>query len=170
MRRLYFMAPDVQSARNTVNDLLLARIDEHHIHVIAKEGTPMEDLPTASFFQRSDLAHGVEQGLALGGAAGVVAGVIAISLPGAGLVLGGGAILLATTLAGASIGAWSASLRALNIPNSQLREFEEEIKRGGILMMVDVPKDRVEEIRALINRSHGEVHDRGTEKSIPHFP
>lgn len=170
MRRLYFMAPDVESARQTVNDLLLARIDESHIHVIAKEGTPMEDLPAASFFQRSDLAHGVEQGLALGGATGLVAGLIAITLPGAGLVLGGGAIMLATTLAGASIGAWSASLRALNIPNSHLTEFEEEIKRGGVLMLVDIPKHRVDEIRALINRTHHEVADRGAEKSIPHFP
>lgn len=170
MKRLYFMAPDVESARRTVNELLLARIEERHIHVIAKEGTPLEDLPTASFFQRSDLAHGIEQGLAFGGAAGVFAGVVAISLPGAGLVLGGGAILLATTLAGASIGAWSASLRALNIPNSQLQEFEEEIKNGGILMLVDVPKHKVDEIRALIGRTHGEVHDRGVERSIPHFP
>lgn len=170
MKRLYFMAPDVDSARKTVNDLLLARVDERHIHAIAKDGTAMEDLPSASFFQKSDLAHGVEQGLALGGAAGVFAGLVAISLPGAGLILGGGAIMLATTLAGASIGAWSASLRALNLPNTHLAEFEEELTNGGVLLMVDVPKDRIDEIRSLINRTHIEVHDRGTEKSIPHFP
>lgn len=170
MKRLYFVAPDVASARKTVDELLLARVDQHHIHAIAKDGTPMEDLPTASFFQKTDLAHGVEQGLALGGASGLLAGLVAISLPGAGLILGGGAIMLATTLAGASIGAWSASLRALNIPNTHLAEFEQELDEGGILLMVDVPKDRVEEIRALINRTHTEVHDRGVEKSIPHFP
>lgn len=170
MKRLYFTAPNVESARKTVNDLLLARIPENHIHVIAKEGTPLEDLPSASFFQRSDLGHAVEQGLALGGAAGVLAGVVAISLPGAGLVLGGGAIVLATTLAGASIGAWSASLRALNIPNSHHAEFEQDLERGEVLMLVDVHKDRVEEIRALIGRTHVEVHDRGMEKTMPHFP
>lgn len=168
-RRIYFMAPDVQAAKRVVDELLLARIEERHIHVLAREGTPLEDLPRASLLQRTDLAHAVEQGLALGGATGALAGLVAISLPGS-LVLGGGAILLATTLAGAGIGAWSASFRALNIPNTHLRQFEDDCRAGGILMLVDVPKDRVDEIRRLIHRTHAEVADRGVEKTIPHFP
>ncbi|HET9023545.1 MAG TPA: DUF1269 domain-containing protein, partial [Burkholderiaceae bacterium] len=45
MRRIYFLLPDVASARAIVNELLLARIEERRIHVLAREGTPLEDLP-----------------------------------------------------------------------------------------------------------------------------
>lgn len=168
MRRLYLVAPNIESVKRTIDELLLARVDDRHIHVIAKEGIELEDLPEASFLQRTDFAHAVEQGLALGGATGALAGLVAISVP-TGLVLAGGAVLLATTLAGAGVGAWAASLRALNIPNTHLKQFEEDLKAGKILMMVDIPKDRVEEIRDRIHRTHREVKDQGQQPRIA-FP
>ncbi len=93
MRRLYFVAPNVKTAQRVVHNLLLARVEERHIHVLAKEGVPLQDLPEASLAQKSDLAPAIERGLAYGGAAGVLAGVAAITLPPAGLVLGGGRCL-----------------------------------------------------------------------------
>jgi hypothetical protein len=50
MNRIFFMAPDVQSAKRVVADLRRAGIDRGHIHVIAKDDIPLGDLPTASFF------------------------------------------------------------------------------------------------------------------------
>ena len=38
-RRLYFVLPDVQSARTLLNDMLLARIECRHIHYLASRGT-----------------------------------------------------------------------------------------------------------------------------------
>ena len=38
-RRLYFIMPDLPSARKMMDDLLLARIEERHIHVLARRGT-----------------------------------------------------------------------------------------------------------------------------------
>lgn len=168
MRRLYLVAPNIESVRKTIDELLLARVDDRHIHVIAKEGVELEDLPEASFLARTDFAHAIEQGLALGGATGALAGLVAITVP-TGLVLAGGAVLLATTLAGAGVGAWAASLRALNIPNTHLKQFEDDLKAGKILMMVDVPKDRMEEIRERIHRTHDEVKDEGERPRIA-FP
>ncbi len=55
MRRLYFLVPDIDHTRKIVDELLIARVDEKHIHVIAKEGTPLEDLPEAGLSQKSDL-------------------------------------------------------------------------------------------------------------------
>lgn len=170
MKRLYFLAPNVKTAQRMVNNLLLARVEERHIHVLAKEGTPLQNLPEASLAQKSDLAPAIERGLAYGGAAGVLAGVAAITLPPAGLVLGGGAVLLATTLAGAGIGAWAGILRGLSIPNTDLARFEEALKEGQILVMVDVSKDRVESVQALMRKKHPEVRDEGREPTMPHFP
>jgi hypothetical protein len=47
-RRLYFLLPDVVSARQTVADLLLARIEDRHMRVLAKRGTDLGELHEAS--------------------------------------------------------------------------------------------------------------------------
>ena len=100
MRRLYFMLPDLDTTKTVVDELLLKRIDEHHIHIVAKEGTAMGDLPEANLLQKSDFIPAMERGLAVGGITGILAGIAAVTFPPAGLILGGGAIL-GTSLAGA---------------------------------------------------------------------
>ncbi|RMD68776.1 MAG: DUF1269 domain-containing protein [Gammaproteobacteria bacterium] len=169
MRRLYFLVPDVETARKIVEELLLARVEERHIHLIAKEGTPMEDLPEATFLQKTDFVPALERGLAIGGATGLLAGLVAMTFPPAGLVLGGAAVL-ATTLAGAGVGAWLSSMIGAALPNSRIKQFEEAIEKGEILMMVDVPKDRVHEIEELIKKHHPEAEVEGTEPTVPPFP
>ncbi len=44
MRRVYFLTPDRAVTKNSVDDLLHARIDEKHIHIIAKRNTPLGKL------------------------------------------------------------------------------------------------------------------------------
>jgi hypothetical protein len=168
-RRLYFLLPQVATAKQVVDELLLARVEERHIHVLAKEGVEMEDLPEATLLQKSDFVHGVEQGLAVGGATGVIAGLLAVTFPPAGLVLGGGAVL-ATALAGAGMGAWISGMIATDVPNSRLKEFEQAVEQGQVLMMVDVPKEQVEAVSDLVKKHHPEADMHGTEPTIPAFP
>ncbi len=169
MRRLYFMVPNIDTANTVVDELLLKRVDEHHIHVVAKEGTPMGDLPEANLLQKSDFIPAMERGLAVGGITGVLAGIAAVTFPPAGLVLGGGAIL-GTSLAGAGIGAWISGMIGMDVPNTQIEKFEAAIENGEVLMMIDVPKSRVEEIEALIQQHHPDADMGGTEPHIPAFP
>jgi hypothetical protein len=163
------MVPDIDTAQTVVDELLLKRIDEHHIHVVAKEGTPMGDLPEANLLQKSDFIPAMERGLAVGGITGVLAGIAAVTFPPAGLILGGGAIL-GTSLAGAGIGAWISGMIGMDVPNSQIEKFEEAIEKGEVLMMVDIPKSRVEEIEALVQQHHPDADMGGTEPHIPAFP
>lgn len=169
MRRIYFLLPNIERTRQVVDELLLARIEEKHIHVLAKEGTPMENLPKASFLQRSDFVPALERGVAVGGGAGLVAGLVAVTFPPAGLVLGGGA-LLGIALAGAGMGAWISSMIGMDVPNRQLNAFTNAVERGEILMLVDVPKTRVAEIEKLVRSHYPEVDIEGTEPTIPPFP
>lgn len=168
MRRIYFLAPNIEVSRKIVDELLLARIEERHIHVLAKRGTPMEDLPEASYLQKSDFIPALQQGVALGGLTGIVAGLVAVAVPG-GPVLIGGAVL-ATTLAGAGVGGLMSSLAGSSIGNRRIQQFEDAIEKGEFLFMVDVPKDRVENIEALIKKHHPEAECAGTEPEIPAFP
>lgn len=167
MRRLYFLVPDVATARQIVNELLLARVEERHIHLVASEGTAMEDLPEATFLQKTDFVPALERGLAIGGATGVVASLVAVTV--GGMVLAGGAVL-AIALAGAGVGAWMSSMIGASIPNSRIKEFEKAIEAGEVMMMVDVPKAKVHEIEDLVKQHHPEAELEGTEPTIPPFP
>ncbi|MDO9470555.1 MAG: DUF1269 domain-containing protein, partial [Nitrosomonas sp.] len=81
MRRIYFLVPDIATTNRIVDDLLMAKIEERHLHVLAKRGTPLEDLPEANLLQKSDFIPAVQQGLALGGTTGLLAGLVAVVLP-----------------------------------------------------------------------------------------
>lgn len=171
MRRLYFLVPDVESAKQIVDELLLARIEERNIHVVAKDHHALEvaHLPEAGLFEESDFVPALERGLAVGGATGLLAGVAAVTFPPAGLVLGGGAIL-ATSLLGAGLGAWVASMIGVSVPNTQLQKFHDALEQGQLLMLIDVPKDRTDEITELVRSHHPEAKIQGTEPTIPAFP
>ncbi len=169
MRRIYFLVPDIAIAKRIVDDLLLARIDERHLHVIAKRGTELEDLPEANMMQKSDFVPAVERGLALGGSAGALAGLVAIALPPASTVIAGG-ILLASTLVGAGVGAWAGSMIGVSTGNSRIKQFEAAIEAGQLLVLADVPTNRVEEIEARIKAHLPQVEIEGTEPIIPAFP
>jgi hypothetical protein len=168
MKRIYFLVPDIEIAKKLVDDLLLARVEDRHIHVLAKRGTPLEDLPEATFLQKTDFIPALEQGLALGGLTGIMAGLVAVALP-TGLVLGGGAVL-AISLAGAGFGALMSSMVGSGIGNRRIQQFQEAMERGEFLMMVDVPRSRVEEIEQIVENRHPEVECEGTEPTIPPFP
>ncbi|HZX32819.1 MAG TPA: DUF1269 domain-containing protein [Rhodocyclaceae bacterium] len=169
MRRMYFLVPNVDITRKIVDDLLLARVDERHIHVLARRGTPLEDMPEAGFMQKTDFLPALEQGVAVGGATGAIAGLVALALPVGGLVLGGGAVL-AASLAGAGLGAWWSSMIGAGIGNRRHKDYEEAIERGEILVMVDVPKDKVQRIEAMIKEHHPEAECMGCDPTIPAFP
>jgi hypothetical protein len=169
MRRIYFLVPNIAIATRIVDELLLARIQEHHLHVLAKRGTPLEDLPEASLLQKSDFVPAMQRGLALGGATGMLAGLVALTLPGAPLVIAGG-VLLATSLAGAGIGAWLGGMVGMNVGNTRVGQFAEAIENGALLVMADVPRERVEEIEERVRGHLPEAEIEGTEPRIPAFP
>lgn len=169
MRRIYFLVPDVPSGKAIVNELLLARIEERRIHVLARDGTPLQDLPAARLAQRSDLIPALERGAAAGGLTGAVAGLMAATFPPAGLVLGGGAVV-GITLLGSGFGAWVSAMIGVGVPSRRLAQFEGAIAGGELLMMVDVPSARVEEVEAIVTRHHPEAELEGFEPNIPEFP
>lgn len=164
MRREYFLTPSVESTRKIVDEVSQAGIEERHIHVVAKEGTPLEDLPEASLLEKTDYIHAIEVGLAGGGAVGLLSGLIALNLPGA--VVGGAAVLY-IALAGAGIGAWLSGLVGLDYPDQRLLKFKEAINKGQLLMLLDIPEGRVQEIQDLVKKHHPEAKFAGTDPTIP---
>ncbi len=169
MKRIYFLVPDIEATKKIVDDLLLARIEEQHIHVIAKYGTPLEDLPEANLLQKSDFIPATEQGIAMGGAIGTLAGLVAVALPPASTVVAGG-VLLGAGLAGAGVGGWLSGMVGMNVHNRQLKKFEGAIEAGEFLVLADIDSDRVDEIKERINTHIPEVELEMTEPRVPSFP
>ena len=62
--------------------------------------------------------------------------------------------VLVGMLIGAPLGAWMASMAGAAVPNSRLKQFQADIEAGRVLMMVDVPFGRVEEITELVVSRH----------------
>jgi len=169
MRRLYFLMPDITMTHNLVNELLLSHVEERHIHVIAKEGTPMEDLPEASLLQDSDFVPAIEKGLTLGAITGMVCGLVAMAFPPAGLVIGGGAVF-AMGAAGAGVGGLLSSMVGISLRSSRLKKFEDAISQGEFLVLIDVARTRVDEIEELVKKHYPEADIEGTEPLVPPFP
>jgi hypothetical protein len=168
-RRLYFLLPDLASAHRTANDLLLARVEDHRMHFLAKRGTPLGALREASFLQKSDAVHGAELGMVIGAIGGFVVGLYMVLTPPDGMHLQWVTVLISTVV-GALFGAWAASLVAMSVPNTRLKAFQADIEGGMILLMVDVPLARVEEVQELVSRRHPEATARGVEPTLPAFP
>jgi hypothetical protein len=168
-RRLYWLLPDVESARRTSNDLLLAKVEDRHMHFLARRGTNLDGLHEASVLQKTDIRHAAMVGVLLGGLLGALAGWVIAQFPGDGIDIGVGGILLMSAF-GAGFGFFASTLVGSSVPNSELRRFSTDIEQGKILLMVDVPLHRVEEIQALLEKSHPEAASRGVESHLPAFP
>lgn len=168
-RRLYWLLPDVESAWRTADDLLLARIEDRHMHFLARPGTDLGPLHEASVLQKSDFKHAAGRGLILGGLLGALAAWLFGQFPIEGLTFGVGGVLLMTAF-GAVFGVFASTLVGSSVPNSKLERFAKDVEQGRILAMIDVPLHRVEEIHQLLEKRHPEASWRGVEPTVPAFP
>jgi len=169
MRRLYFLVPDVTLGKKVVDELLLSHIAWKHIHVVARRGTPLEDLPEASAWQKSDIIPAMLRAVPIGGTAGILCGLVGLALQ-PHLVIAGGGILLATSLAGVAFGVYLGGMVGLNVGSTRLKAYEAAIERGELLVIADVPLDQVEQITARIKKVHPKAEPEGTEPRVPAFP
>ena len=169
-RRIYWLLPDLLSARRTMDDLLLARIPEPQIHFVGSEDADLSGLHAANILQTSDVIRSAQTGLMFGGLAGVLLGIAtAVFFPVVGDTPQVGMIAVIGILGGL-FGAWSSSMIGISVPSHRLRRFDIAIQSGQILLMVDVPRSRIEDIEARLQLLHPEAHLEGIEPNIPAFP
>ena len=159
-RRLYFVLPDVESAKRTADDLLLARVEDRHMRFLARRGTPLGPLNEAGYLDKTDIVHGAVVGLAVGAAIGALVGALVVAYPPEGSSPKLVAVLVGM-LVGAPLGAWMASMAGAAVPNSRLRRFDTDMEAGRVLLMLDVPVDRVDELTELVLSRHPEAVPHG---------
>jgi hypothetical protein len=156
------MVETIADARRLMQELLLARIDDHHISFYAKTRDMLEDLPATSLSQRTYMIHGGLTGLFICAALGFLAGVLVVAVhnpwfPEWYVPASPATIITITTVIGAVAGAVWTALVASALPNDMLDKFRRDIEQGHVLMIVRLPAGRQEEIRDHIVRQHPEA-------------
>ena len=152
--RLYYLLPDIESARHTLDDFL------------AKGALP-EDMPEANFLQKTDVVHGAKAGMLTGAVLGMALGFLVVYY--FSLSSGALAVTAASLVVVIFCGLWG-SLVAAAILNTRLAAFFPEIEKGRVLLIADVPARRIEQIERVLAERHPEINFRGEEPTIPAFP
>ncbi len=165
MNRICFLSPDVAHTERFVKLLLQCGITKAHIHVVANDDVVADNLPDAGA-ESNDFLPAYVRGVSIGSVVGLLAGLTAVAFPPAGVVLGGGAILV-STLAAAGLGGLGSGIAGAGFTNSSLNEFKDAIAAGQLLVMADLPPGRVDEIQFAIRQADPSIQLMGVEPPTP---
>lgn len=133
-KRHVFTTPDVGAAEVAVDALRGAGVPTRDISLIASDTIEKQAIPDDYQETSGDFAPGAMKGLVGGGASGLLAGIVAVTIAPLGLTLAG---VAAMTVAGAAVGGWMGMLTGTEEPDTVRRTFEDEIAAGHVLVVVD---------------------------------
>lgn len=143
-RYLTGLFPDRESAERAYERTLERGYRQNDVNLVMSDETRQRHFSGAQGGRETELgnkaAEGAGVGAGIGGTVGAIAGIIAaagtsIALPGLGLVIAGPvAAALAGAGAGGAAGGLVGALIGWNIPEERIKQYEEGIKGGGILM------------------------------------
>jgi len=165
-RRLFFLLPNVESARTVKEELIKADIAIKHQHYYARDGLLPHDLPLANVLHKTDIVHSAEVGMGIGGIAGLLAGGLWLIFPPESLGMRMLA-LFSSMLVGSLYGAWASARAAATIPSPALERFSHGLDAGQILLMLDVPLNRLTEVKQMLERNHPDYQFGGVDAHLP---
>lgn len=149
-RYLTGLFPDRASAERAYQHTVDRGYKQDDVNLAMSEETRKRHFSGAEGGRETELgtkaAEGAGIGAGIGGAVGAMAAAVAavgtsIALPGLGLVIAGPvAAALAGAGAGGAAGGLVGALIGWNIPEERIKEYEQGIRQGGILMGVR-PRD-----------------------------
>jgi hypothetical protein len=142
-RTIVAIYDDIAVARQVVEDLVNAEFsrssislitndaNNHYSHFLDKDYAPREDAVTAG--------EGAGFGAVVGGLTGILVGLVALAIPGIGLVISAGPIVAGLTgvIAGAVTGGIVGALVKSGVPEDEAPYYAEGIRRGGTLVSVE---------------------------------
>ncbi len=157
---LFYSRDEAEAAIRALKD---DGYDMDRVSVIAKDADEIGGtVTTEEIGNKADdgAAAGALTGGALGGITGLLVGLGALAIPGIGPILlaGAEATAIATTLAGAGIGAAAGgligALIGLGIPEEKAKVYNDRVKGGSFLVIVNGTAAEIARADAIMNR-HG---------------
>src|SRR5262245_42997298 len=155
---------DRDDAQDAINALRDAGYMADDISILARDrdvsGRLAEDTGTEA---AAGAATGALAGGLLGGVAGWLIGIGALAIPGVGPIIAAGPI--AAALGGAALGAAGGgiigALTGAGVPEDEARYYEDEFRRGGIVVTVQA-RGRYDEARRVMHEFGGKDASMGT--------
>lgn len=150
MKKLIGIFKSEELALRTIESLKKAGYTPEEISIITKDEVKYEALKNhvddgmMKDDENSGLATGAAAGGAIGGFGGLLLGLGALAIPGAGPIIAAGPIVGAITgaLAGGAVGGVAGALIDAGVPEVEAREYEEYLMAGDILILVDEDDQR----------------------------
>lgn len=153
-----------RDAEAALRELRNSGFPMHEVSIIARDTEKRDDLANVAGGDRAgnDVAGGAKAGAvagaATGGLIGLIGGLSAITIPGFGPILAGGAIasVIADTLVGGAIGAATGglvgALIGLGVPEERAHFYSDRVSRGEYLLMVDGTDEDIRRAEVILNR------------------
>lgn len=156
MQRLYFLIPDKETTSAIVDELNAMGLTKDHLHVMGKDWQPLEKegVPTATLIQTTDVVNASKRGAIVGAVLGLVMGVIAHFVIADTNVVW---MALGVAAFGALFGVWTSTMVGVSVRDVKVSKYDKAIKRGAMLLIIDVPDEREDAFRTAIKRHHPEV-------------
>lgn len=161
-RRLYFIFPDEAHAVKVLDDLQRLGLDRSCVHAIPGKGVTLNHFPPATKLQTSDFI-----------------GRVARLLWDANLILFAGALFgfavalyvnsdfgVVLAVAVMVVTFFSGAFYAIRVPDTRLTEFKDVLAHGEIVLLVDVPRFRVDAVERMVCRRHPEAIPGGVSWTI----
>ncbi|HTJ57201.1 MAG TPA: hypothetical protein VL418_06520 [Devosiaceae bacterium] len=158
MQTIAGLFDDYADASSAVRELHAAGIANADISLVTSDQGAAE--PAKPSKLATDVTNGAEggagAGVVLGGAGGLLASIGVLAVPGVGPVIAGGWLL--ATAAGAAAGAIFGgatggiigALVSGGLPESDAHVYSEGLRRGGSLVTVRVPDDKLDQARMIL--------------------
>lgn len=160
--RLYFLIPDREHAREVVNELVAQGVSRQQMHTLAGKGQSTTGLPGVNHHQRNDYAGRIEFwswriNLLVFLLAAIVLAMMIWQQTGLWALL---PLLV-------MLGSFVLGERFTHLPNVHLQEFRDALRHGEILLMIDIPRNRVSEIEHRVQSHHPEAVSGGASWNAP---
>jgi hypothetical protein len=163
LRRAYYVIPDVSHARPVVDELQAAGIEKEQMHAWSKAGRQLRGLPVATEAQGRDRVWMLDK--LLWSADLMLFCVAAVGLLLAAVSGSLGWVFTALALMGGAfvVGRWF----SVKVPHTHLADMRVPLAHGEVVLMVDVPRERIGDVEELVRRHHPEAHVGGIGSTSP---
>jgi len=165
-KRVVGIFPKREDLQDTIQALKDADFDMERVSLLARNIEDVEGAKEITERQGNESKEGAgigaTTGTLLGGVGGFLIGVGVLAIPGVGPILAAGTEIggLASTLAGAGVGAATGgivgALIGLGIPEEKAKVYNERVKAGDYLLMVSGSDEDVEHAASIMRDRHAE--------------
>src|SRR5580658_2031128 len=155
MRTVVGVFTSLVEAERTERDLKNLGIPSENISIVAgNDANRHKEYLEKSKLASTSAGAAAASGASFGGGVGLIAGLVALVIPGVGPIVAYGALV--TLLTGFGIGAAGGGLigafREMGIPHEQAPIYEEAVRRGAVMLAVDVDGARKNDTLAILVR------------------